>query len=146
MPLAKEFLPVYDVIKSVCRDYKLSASRADDYVKSDHIMEEIWALIYNALYIICDCTDQNANVMYELGIAHTLGKEVTIITQDARFIPFDLKHIRYILYDTRTGKDDLRTKLETLISGISGRGNDGSVQDAAPPIRGRFSLAKLTVG
>jgi len=53
--------------------------------------------------IVADCTGKNPNVFYELGIAHTLGKPVIIITQSARRYPFDIKHIRYIQYEYTPG-------------------------------------------
>ena len=36
--------------------------------------------------------------MYELGIAHTMGKKVILITQDVNDIPFDLRHLRHLHY------------------------------------------------
>lgn len=36
--------------------------------------------------------------MYEIGIAHTVGKPVIIITQTMDDVPFDLKHYRCIVY------------------------------------------------
>jgi hypothetical protein len=44
--------------------------------------------------VICDCTGRNPNVFYEIGIAHTLGREVILITQNPEDIPFDLRHLR----------------------------------------------------
>jgi hypothetical protein len=48
--------------------------------------------------VVCDCTARNPNVFYEAGIAHTLGREVILITQSEHDIPFDLRHLRYIRY------------------------------------------------
>ena len=48
--------------------------------------------------VICDCSDRNPNVFYEIGIAHTLGREVILITQSEADIPFDLLHLRYVRY------------------------------------------------
>ncbi|MDA8181605.1 MAG: hypothetical protein M0Z26_04560, partial [Acidithiobacillus sp.] len=47
---------------------------------------------------ICDCSDRNPNVFYEVGIAHSLGKEAILIAQTEADIPFDLRHIRYLKY------------------------------------------------
>jgi hypothetical protein len=38
------------------------------------------------------------NVFYEIGIAHTLGRDVILITQIEPDIPFDLLHLRYLHY------------------------------------------------
>jgi hypothetical protein len=37
--------------------------------------------------VICDCPNRNSNVFYEIGIAHTLGREVILITQIDADIP-----------------------------------------------------------
>lgn len=48
--------------------------------------------------IVADCTGKNANVFYEIGIAHAIGREVILITQSMNDIPFDLRHLRAIPY------------------------------------------------
>jgi hypothetical protein len=72
--------------------------------------------------VICDCTGRNSNVFYEIGIAHTLGREVILITQSAADIPFDLRHLRYVLYsDTKAGLLVLQTQLQARITDIASR-------------------------
>jgi hypothetical protein len=84
-------------------------------------MDDIWKSVCEARFIIADITDRNPNVMYELGIAHTVGKETILIHQSSgttRF-PFDISHIRIIDYqDTATGGAELRTKLSATISAV----------------------------
>ena len=41
---------------------------------------------------------RNANVFYETGIAHTIGRNVILIAQAAADVPFDIGHIRHIRY------------------------------------------------
>lgn len=48
--------------------------------------------------IIADVTGRNPNVMYEIGIAHTLGKTVILLTQEVHDIPFDFRGYRHIDY------------------------------------------------
>lgn len=62
--------------------------------------------------VICDCTGRNPNVFYEAGIAHTLGREVVLITQNPEDIPFDLRHLRHIRYlNNAQGRRALRASL-----------------------------------
>jgi hypothetical protein len=59
--------------------------------------------------------------MYELGIAHTLGKETILIYQEtgSSSFPFDIRHIRIVSYsDTATGGTDLQRKLSATIDGV----------------------------
>jgi nucleoside 2-deoxyribosyltransferase len=75
--------------------------------------------INQAAFIIADVTGRNPNVMYELGIAHTLGKPVIIITQEINKIPFDFKHLRHYVYeDNVTGKELFGRLLKEVIPEI----------------------------
>lgn len=74
--------------------------RADDLFGHE-IMEDIWKGILTAKVVLADITGRNPNVFYELGIAHALGKDVIIITQNIDDIPFDLKGHRCISYSER---------------------------------------------
>jgi hypothetical protein len=61
-------------------------------------MQDVVSLIDRSHLVIADCTGRNPNVFYEIGIAHTLGREVILITQNDADIPFDLRHLRYVPY------------------------------------------------
>lgn len=99
MPFQEEFDYLYqNYIKKVCKRINVSCMRADDLYSSKPIMQDIWSLIYNSKVVIADCSTKNPNVMYELGIAHAIGKEVILITQDVNDIPFDLRHLRHLHY------------------------------------------------
>jgi predicted nucleotide-binding protein len=82
------------------------------------ILTEDQESICEARLILADLTGLNANVMYELGIAHTVGKDTILINQrgdDIKF-PFDLAHIRRIEYDdSATGGEDLKRDLHTTL-------------------------------
>lgn len=100
MPFQETFNYLYqNSIKAVCEHLNITCMRADDIYASDAIMHDIWSLIYNSKVIIADCTGKNPNVMYELGIAHTLGKNIVLMTQNVNDIPFDLQHLRHMHYE-----------------------------------------------
>jgi hypothetical protein len=93
--------------------------KANDIYESSPIIEDIWILINEAQLIIADVTGKNANVFYELGIAHTLGKDVIIITQNKEDIPFDILHIRHIQYnDNEDGWKYLKETLQKFTDTI----------------------------
>ena len=56
------------------------------------ITESIWTDICRAKVIVADLTGKNENVMYEIGIAHTVGKPVVLLSQDEIDPPFDVSH------------------------------------------------------
>jgi len=66
-----------------------------------------------------------ANVFYEAGIAHALGRDVILITQSDADIPFDLRHLRYAKYlNNAEGRADLarrlRDRIQTLVNSATG--------------------------
>jgi hypothetical protein len=100
MPFIAELKPIYDDhIKVICNKLGLSCQRADDLIRVGQIMKDVWSAIFLADWRIADCTGRNPNVFYEMGIAHTLGKQVILITQNEDDVPFDIRHIRYLKYE-----------------------------------------------
>jgi hypothetical protein len=80
----------------------LTPRRADDVYKPSAITHDIWILTGQAKIILADLTGKNPNVLYELGLAHALGKPAIMITDAVEEIPFDLRSLRIITYE----KDD----------------------------------------
>lgn len=98
MPFDAGFKRVYGALQQAAADAGMHCSRADDIWDHDTIIQDVVKLISTASIVICDLSGKNANVFYEAGIAHTLGKEVILIAQHESDVPFDLRHIRYIRY------------------------------------------------
>ena len=100
MWFSPELRPVYeDHILKVTKSLHLTTKRADEFYGAHHIMADVWEAINSARVVIADCTGKNPNVFYEMGMAHTLGKTVIMITQNRADVPFDVQDTRYILYE-----------------------------------------------
>lgn len=97
MPFAG-FDSVWNAIQRAATSNGMESGRADNRWDHPAIIQDVVALIDQAAIVVCDCTGKNANVFYEMGIAHALGKEVIIITQNPIDIPFDIAHLRHIRY------------------------------------------------
>ncbi|MCU1740016.1 MULTISPECIES: hypothetical protein [unclassified Pseudomonas] len=97
MPFAG-FNETWLAIQRVAAENGMRAGRADNIWEHHEIILDIVSLIDRSAIVICDCSGRNANVFYEIGIAHAFGKEVILITQHADDIPFDLAHLRNIRY------------------------------------------------
>jgi len=83
------------------------------------ITESIWTDICRSKVIVADLTGKNENVMYEIGIAHTVGKPVVLLSQDEIDPPFDVSHHRVHIYeDTAAGPEDVREWLPGVIEDI----------------------------
>ena len=93
------------LIKEVGKKHNLNIVRADDIFAAHNIVNDIWELINKSGLIIADITIHNANVFYELGIAHTLGKDVVLIRQaGGEKTPFDISLWRYFEYELNPTK------------------------------------------
>ena len=78
----------------------LKPMRADDDIfATGKIMDQIWRGIHQATVLVAELTSKNPNVFYELGLAHALRKPVVLVSSNEDDVPFDLRHIRVILYD-----------------------------------------------
>ncbi len=121
MPFDASFGPVYDSIRQAAENVGLRCRRADDIWEHPAIIQDVVSLIDRSRIVVCDCSGRNPNVFYEAGIAHTLGREVIIITQNAHDIPFDLRHLRYIQYlDNAEGRANLISALQGRMRTILG--------------------------
>lgn len=98
MPFSSHFTSVYHDVKAALEADGYQCQRADDMWVHSHIMTDIIELICTSAVIVCDLSTKNPNVFYEAGIAHSLGKEVILITQSHDDVPFDLRSIRYLHY------------------------------------------------
>jgi hypothetical protein len=98
MPFSREFDPVYAAIGGACQAAALRWLRADNIWDEPTIIQDIFNLIFRAQVVVVDFSGKNPNVMYETGIAHTLGKHVVPITQSLDDVPFDMRHHRVLKY------------------------------------------------
>ena len=110
MPFDASFDGVLAAIRRSCESVGLKCQRADDIWEHSTIIQDIFNLLFRATIVVVDFTGKNANVMYETGIAHTLGRTVVPITQSVRDIPFDMRHHRALRY---LGNSEGLANLET---------------------------------
>ncbi len=117
MPFAESYREIYEeVYKTVCKKNGLYCWRVDEIALPTSITNDIVQGIAEADIIIADLTSKNANVFYELGIAHTIGAQVIMTSQSISDIPFDIVHYRVIIYEqTISGSKILADKLTQAI-------------------------------
>lgn len=115
----------YEIIKPTVESCNLVCRRADEIRSTTAIILDIFKSICEARIVIADLTYSNPNVFYELGMAHTIGKDTILIyqkEQQQHQIPFDLSHIRRIEYDdTAIGGKKLEKDLKETITSIIGK-------------------------
>lgn len=99
IPFLEESKPIFNTIKKLCNSEDFNCSMGkDEYIDSD-IFPYILKKILEARMIIASIDGRNANVFYELGIAHALGKPTILISKDTynNKVPVDLQS-KFIIY------------------------------------------------
>jgi hypothetical protein len=117
---------VYEHIKKVGAKIETQPlyvmQRADEITESGRITDQIESALKRADVVIADITGigpissshPNPNVMWELGFAHALGKNVVIINQDRTAAPFDVSVHRQVRYSMPPTEDDEEMLLRHL--------------------------------
>ena len=121
MPFASLFEREYTrVIKPAVESLGLECVRGDEIYSEQSIVQDIWKSLRTCRVIVAELSGRNPNVMYEVGLAHALGKPIILLTRNQEDVPFDLKSLRYVYYDTDNPDwgADLRTELVRAIGKV----------------------------
>jgi len=100
----------------------LEPSRADDLYRPSAIVHDIWEFVKKSRVMLAELTGKNPNVLYELGLAHAIGKPVIMVTQEMDDVPFDLRSLRVITYDVENPdwstilRDSIKQALQEVLS------------------------------
>ncbi len=120
MPFADDFDLIYGEIKGALTKAGFVCNRADELFGSVPIMGTVLQEILKAHFVIADLTGQNANVFYELGVAHSFkdAHNIILLAQRMDDVPFDIRHLGAIVYD--------KENLKQLTSRVRKAINDNS--------------------
>lgn len=146
MPFADKFKEVYvHIYKPVCQQNGYNCWRVDELNKPGSITRDIIAGIIDSEIIIADLSTRNANVFYELGIAHCLGNKTIMTAGSKKDIPFDIANYRVIIYDQSiSGAQRLHSQLDQTIkdlkSGVEMPNNPVQEVMHQYDIRSRFTV------
>ena len=110
MPLHKKYNNLYNQLCQTCihQDFKLIRS-SDSMLPTESLPKYIVQMILESKAIIAVLDGRNPNVMYEIGIAHSMGKLVLMIAGN-KTTPFDINHQRLILYSSLRDLDEKLTE------------------------------------
>jgi hypothetical protein len=92
------FAAVSDVIEAAAKAKGFACEITKDLGSPGDIPDQVWQGIRSADVVVADITGNNPNVFYEVGLAHALGKEVIVLTQDEKDLPFDIRCHRKMPY------------------------------------------------
>jgi len=120
MPFGPEWSkPVYEnLFRPAIQEAGYRSKRADESGEQI-VAESIWTDINQAELVVADLTGKNANVMYEIGIAHTVGKPILLLSKNEIDPPFDIGHHRVHTYvNTAAGLQSLKEKLPAIVEDV----------------------------
>jgi nucleoside 2-deoxyribosyltransferase len=106
-----------DTIAPAIEEAGLEPYRVDRDPAATVLTDSLHDEIRSATVCFADISTHNPNVMYELGYAIALGKDVVLVsTRDAPRFPFDIQHRQIITYSPES-----KTDFETLSTDITGK-------------------------
>jgi len=116
MPFQSDFDLGYGTLKQALQENGYVCTRADEVSGSSPIVSNVLNELLKAHFVIADLTGRNANVFYELGIAHSFkdAQNIVLIAQSSDDIPFDIQHLRTIIYSPDNYKFLTASVLKTL--------------------------------
>ena len=121
MPFRPELNYFFLYLKKYLEEkYRIRVERGDTNVLTKELMKKISDQISSASFLIADITGNNANVFFELGIAHATSKPVIFLTQDApKDAPVDIRQFEFIQYELGRHEDFL-SKLDNAVRNVLG--------------------------
>jgi hypothetical protein len=95
------------VIREICEEFDVPASRADEMVGPGVIMEDIVREMQASRLVVADITSkdsrENGNVYFEVGYARALGKPIILLAEKGTKLPFDVAGFRVLFYENSIG-------------------------------------------
>ncbi len=97
--LEREF-ETFEAIKNTCMEVNLTCTRGDEVFRDKDILTHIITSISKSSVIIANLNGRNANVFYELGICHSMGKPIILISRNKNNLPFDIQNKNIVFYNS----------------------------------------------
>ena len=141
------FTKVYEqIIKPAVEDAGYEAYRVDENNICDSIIKKIFDAIQECPMAVCDLSNRNPNVLYELGLRQAYDKPVVLIQDDKTEKIFDISGISTVLYkSTRLYEDviEAREKIKNAILSTK-EGKESTLAKAVQVNTAVFSPIEVT--
>jgi hypothetical protein len=108
---------VFDAFCQACAAFDYKCKKVTEMNTEGKITHEILASISHSGFIIVDLTELKQNVMYELGFADGLEKQVVVTAREKTELPFDIKDKPVLFWDPRNLKqfrENLKEKIRPI--------------------------------
>lgn len=97
-PFHSKYDGVFEAVKSVCEKADIRCIRGDEQNFKSDIFSHVLSNIVKAKVVVANLSGRNPNVLYELGIAHSLDKTTIMVSQLLDDLPVDIKSKRIVTY------------------------------------------------
>ena len=97
-PFNKRFDKAYDAIRKTCHSIGLRCLRGDEEFIRGDILPHILKIMCKANIVIANISGRNANVFYELGLAHAMDKNTLLVSKTVEELPLDVQSKKIIIY------------------------------------------------
>lgn len=113
------FTKVYEqIIKPSVEEAGYEAYRVDENNICDSIINKIFSAIQECPMAVCDLSNRNPNVLYELGIRQAYDKPVVLIQDDKTDKIFDVSGISTVFYKSARLYEDVIEARENIKNAI----------------------------
>jgi hypothetical protein len=93
---------------------KLKCIRGDSIVRTGDLTANILKALFSVGVVVADVSVPNANVFYEIGLCHAIGKDTILLKQRGTQLPADLAGAHYYEYDPVRLESGKRTLVKAL--------------------------------
>jgi len=111
--LKNTIISATQVAEDMLMDVNMAFEDIEEAIHSSEVRQNVTTSIRKADIVIFEISDLNHNVMYELGIANTLGKPIILLREESskKELPSDVNQFIYLKYN--------KNKMDTLILDLS---------------------------
>jgi len=123
MQFSEPYNEVYrDAVEPLVQEIGFEPIRVDDVYGPGIIINDIINNLSEASIVLAEISEKNANVYYELGLAHAFGKPTLLMATKGTSLPFDVGGHRCIFYEnTIAGRGKLQASLKHSLMSLLGR-------------------------
>ena len=115
---------VYEnIIKPSCENAGYNPVRADEVKETNLIHLDILKKLIEAPIAICDLSNRNPNVLFELGIRQAFDKPVVLIQEKGTPKIFDISPLRYLEYSKEMKYHDVLASQKALTEALEATAN-----------------------
>ena len=137
-PFSSQEYKTFSTVQMICSSIGLNARRGDEKRIVGPILPHILEELAKSQIVICNLNSRNPNVLYELGIAHAIGKPIILIAEAQEELPLDVSHFSIIIYN------DLAELRSSLTSAISRLALSGDLDHNSKAIREQEAVIQIS--